>query len=197
MKFSILICTIESRAAFLERLLARLTPQLVDGVEIVIGHDDGDVSIGAKRNVMIAEARGEYVAFVDDDDLVSEDYVSSILTAIECKPNTVGFVLQRYVDGRKDKASLHTLRYTGWANGNEWRYGSVYERTPNHLNPTRADIVRRFPYAGINFGEDRDYSLRIREALVSEVFIDKPLYIYEFRSRRTNEVTHLSRQKKK
>jgi hypothetical protein len=99
------------------------------------------------------------------------------------------------VDGRPDRPSIHSLRYVGWANGQEWRHGHVYERTPNHLNPTKAEIVRRVPYAGINFGEDRDYAERLRPMLKTEVFIDAPLYVYEFRTQRGQEKTHLKKGK--
>jgi hypothetical protein len=76
MLWSILIPTIETRAHFLERLLSVLTPQVVDGVEILIEKDDGESKIGAKRNRLIGRATGDYVCGIDDDDLVTSDYVA-------------------------------------------------------------------------------------------------------------------------
>jgi len=40
------------------------------------------MTIGAKRNQLLHRAKGDYVAFVDDDDLVSSDYVNKVLSAV-------------------------------------------------------------------------------------------------------------------
>ena len=54
-----------------------------DKVELLVLIDNKKRTLGAKRNEMIGLAKGEYVVFIDDDDLVSEDYVESILEAIK------------------------------------------------------------------------------------------------------------------
>ena len=37
------------------------------------------MSVGEKRNKLINMAKGEYFSFIDDDDLVSEEYVDQVL----------------------------------------------------------------------------------------------------------------------
>lgn len=80
----------------LDRLLACLQAQIVpDEVEILIetdqGLDKGGLARGAKRNKLLYNARGEYVCYVDDDDLVSDGsehpaYIPTILNAIHSGP---------------------------------------------------------------------------------------------------------------
>ena len=113
MKWSILICTLENRKHFLERLLNILLPQIgeytVDGdvytgsVEIRILSDNKEMSVGEKRNKLIHMAKGEYFSFIDDDDLVSEEYVDQVLRKLRKNPDVVTFWGYRFHNGKKDR----------------------------------------------------------------------------------------------
>lgn len=190
---SILICSIESRADFLARLLAILEPQQRGDVEILIDLDDGQVSIGQKRNRLVARATGEYLCFVDDDDTVPDDYVATLVAACSEGNDCVGFKLRRVVNGAsEDIQAMHSIRFTDWGVVS-WDNEPFYMRTPNHLNPIRAALARQVPFPDQNAGEDKDYSTRIRPLLRSETFVDRPMYVYEYREDRPGEVTHASR----
>ncbi|MDP2651957.1 MAG: glycosyltransferase family A protein, partial [bacterium] len=97
LKFSILIPAVPSRLSQLSELLAALESQ-TNGrpVEVLVFLDNKQRSIGFKRDALVQLARGDYVAFVDDDDTVSPAYVDQILAAIESEPDVVTFV-QRVV----------------------------------------------------------------------------------------------------
>lgn len=41
------------------------------------------------RNIGIEKAKGEYITFIDSDDMVSEDYIAKIMKAIEQKPDII------------------------------------------------------------------------------------------------------------
>ena len=178
MKLSILICTIADRLPMLTRLLDRLLPQRIEGeVEIHVSSDWGGMAIGEKRNQLMAMSTGRYVCFVDDDDMVPEDYVSRILEAMELNPDCIGFWIDRYVNGKFEARACHSLRYRRYAtNDNEDL--RVYERTPNHLNPIKREIAIQVPFPVKNHGEDTDFAQRIYPLLESEVFIDKAMYDY-------------------
>lgn len=193
---SILVLTIESRAHYLRRLLDVLEPQLNDRVELKVLCDDGEESIGEKRNRAVAQAAGRWICFIDDDDWIVPDYVASIQRSLTTDPDCVGFNVQVNEDGRYDCMSYISCRNPGYTTE---RSGGVkrYIRTPNHLCPIRAEFVRATPFAEINFGEDTDYASRIKKLLKSEAYIDRTLYVYDHRSapQRAGERTNKDRKK--
>jgi glycosyltransferase involved in cell wall biosynthesis len=128
-------------------------------------------------------ATGEYVCFVDDDDRVSPNYISSILKALESRPDGVGFVGEisypMPVSGKmKRERFYHTL-----ANRSYKKSPRGYERPLNHLNPMRRDIVSKYAFDAINMGEDTDWAMRIcRDQVIGrEVWINEVLYFYDYR----------------
>lgn len=182
-KLSILICSLESRAAQLAELLGTLSPQLTDDVELLIDVDNGEVPIGRKRNSLLNNAKGDFVCFVDDDDQVSPEYVSRILTALESEPDCVGFKLLFYVNSQNKGRAIHSLRFQAY--GQKRIHGiTEYERTPNHLNPIRREIAVSVGFPELNRGEDTDFAVRVRPLLETEVFVDEFLYHYLYRSRK-------------
>jgi glycosyltransferase involved in cell wall biosynthesis len=174
LKLSILVCTLPDRALLLERLHSVLRPQIrarAEEVEVVTRL--GTETTGAKRNALLAEARGEYVAFVDDDDFVSGDYVEKVLAATESHPDCVGISGVITFDNRDPRLFLHSIECDGW-----YEAGGIYFRTPNHLNPIIADIAREVGFADVVHGEDHDFSRRLRPRLRTEVKVERPVYFY-------------------
>lgn len=84
---------------YLYELIKRLRPQLTDAVEVIVVDDGSKKPVmemnnitvirqenqGASvaRNTGIDNAKGEYIAFIDADDLVSKEYIAKILKKIE------------------------------------------------------------------------------------------------------------------
>ena len=79
---SILVPSIPSRTVLLHRLLCILAPQVTPEVEILINMDSGAKTIGDKRNSLLQAAESEYVSSIDDDDLVSSDYIEQLMVGI-------------------------------------------------------------------------------------------------------------------
>jgi hypothetical protein len=182
-KLSILICSLHARKKYLERLSNILKPQKTNEVEILCSIDNGESSIGSKRQKLINSAVGEYVAFIDDDDLVSDDYVKLILEGIKDKPDVIGIHLIMNTDGKLSGKTYHSLKYDHWfdKDGDDpsWRY---YYRNPNHLNPIRRELAVKSKYPNISNGEDRVFSMNVLPFLKTEYYIDTPIYFYEVRS---------------
>lgn len=185
-KLSILIPTLQCRAEMLARLMAVLTPQITDEVELLTLLDDGDRTTGAKRNELLARATSEYVAFVDDDDLVSRDYVGKILSALEKSPDVVTFKVMRYLDGQKWGEQIMRMGHTYKIEEDD-RVGVYWLFRPTHLCPTRATLAKQVQFKEWNSGEDRDWQERVFPLLKSEVFIDEFLYLYYFRQQTNDE----------
>lgn len=180
-KLSILICSLEKRSAMLNKLLEELTPQVMkynNAVEICIDVDNGERAIGAKRNALLDAAKGEYIAFVDDDDMVSKSYVDLIMLALQKNPDCCSLNGMITLDRNKPRVFKHSLKYKFWyedtVNGEV-----VYYRCPNHLNAVHIDIARSARFNdSMSFQEDKDYSDRMLPMLTTEAVIDETLYYY-------------------
>jgi len=170
---SILICHISSRESLLNRLLSILEPQLTDQVEVLIETDNGERTTGEKRNVLLDKAQGEYVAFIDDDDTVSFDYVAKILKAVETKPDCCSLQGELRRSNNPSRFFFHSIQWDHWFERN-----GRYYRNPNHLNAVKREIAVNVRFPKKNVGEDQDYSMRLHKHLVTEVPILGTIYIY-------------------
>ena len=176
MRLSILIATMPARNALLQRLLDHIWMQILQRpreVEVLIDADGG--TTGAKRQRLLGRARGEFIAFVDDDDWLADDYISRVLAAIAAVPSAdcVEFYLEMR---RKGRASIGhcSNRYTTWSTTN-----GMYTRCPNHLSPVRRTHALRVGFPDKTIGEDHDYSIRLQPYLKIEAPIaSAPLYFY-------------------
>lgn len=174
MKLSILICSIDERKQLLSLLLNELNRQKTDNVEILVNIDNKKKSIGKKRNELLLQAKGKYISFIDDDDKVSEDYISSILKAIELNPDCVGMEgLITFASKNITRRFIHSIRYSSW-----FTKDNIYFRCPNHLSPIRRELSLKGMFPEKNFGEDKEYSLKLFPLLKSEVYIPYPIYYY-------------------
>lgn len=184
-KWSILVLTQPSRARFLARLMAVLTPQ-VEGhsdIEIVTRTFDKNMDLGTNRQAMIDSAQGEYVSQCDDDDLVPADYVAKIYPLLD-GIDYVGFRLQMFMDGVKQPPTFHSLRYPEW-NGDE----NGWYRDLSHINPIRRDLCIQARMHGAA-GEDSRWAqeLRAKGVVKTEHFIDEVMYFYYFRSQKDDPI---------
>ena len=175
MRLSILICHLNRREASMGRLMDTLRPQLGDDAEIVVEADDGEKTIGAKRNSLLRAAVGDYVAFVDDDDMVSGDYVSRIIAATEVSPDCVGITGTLTRAGLRPQTFVHSLRFRS-----AYESKGVYYRPPNHLTPVRREFALSALFPEISYGEAAQYTQNLLPLLSTEAFIDSPLYFYLF-----------------
>jgi glycosyltransferase involved in cell wall biosynthesis len=173
---SVLTCTLQSRIKKFSELNNHLKAQAkkYSQIELLASIDNGEKTIGEKRNELLNAASGEYVVFVDDDDMVSDDYVYQILKAIQHKKTDcygiIGFILNK---DKSKKKFIHSLKYKEW-----FEDENAYYRCPNHLNPIRREHALAVGFKNISQGEDHDFSKRIQPLLKTEIFIPKPLYFY-------------------
>lgn len=182
MKLSILICTLVERADQLRKLIFELGQQAgptAGDVQILFRSDNREMPTGEKRNIMLAEATGEYVAFFDDDDWPEPDYIPSVMKAIESKPDCVGIEgIVYFVNTQKKQRFVHSIQCCGWYTGIDGYY-----RTPNHLNPIRREIALQVKFnPHLYVQEDSDYAERVRPLLKTEEYIDHPIYNYMSRA---------------
>jgi hypothetical protein len=164
----------------LGRLVRILDPQLQPGVEVLVLWNRGRLSIAEYREALVAEARGEWVSHVDDDDRVATDFVPVILEALKSEPDYVGFEVE-VLDiagsiGRKGRKwrAVHSLKTKQWH-----QRDSVFYRHVSHLNPLRRDLALRGEWVG-PYSEDHRWADSVITHVKTEVFIPRTLYFYDF-----------------
>lgn len=168
---SVLTCTLYSRSNLFFKLNEHLKKQVkkYPQVELLANIDNGEKTIGQKRNELLRSARGEYIVYVDDDDMVSDDYLYQILKAIDYKRTDcygiVGYIFK--------KKFIHSLKYSEWYSDDH-----AYYRCPNHLNPIKKELALQIGFKNLSYGEDHDFSKRLLPLLKTEIFIPTPLYFY-------------------
>jgi len=177
-KLSILICTIPERKEKFDALYEKVNRLAKNGSVQIIFNDapKGTITIGGKRNALINESIGEYICFIDDDDDISENYVSEILKAIESKPDCIGFKILCDMQGKKEIAAS-SLKYEWTENVDGYKYvRSIYHKTP-----VKREIALMCMFPDKSYGEDFEYSQRLKKHLKSEVFINHFLYFYNYK----------------
>ena len=185
-KLSILIPSLEERKPKLEQLKAELASQIGKrNVEVLSLSDNRQMTIGQKRNMLLTQSTGEYVSFVDDDDMVSPDYIEKVLNALTKNPDCSSLTGEIVFSDGYSRPFIHSLRYTQWIDDHE---GKVYYRPPNHLNAVRRAIAVQVGFPPWNSGEDRSFSMGIRHFLKKEEWIEG--VIYNYKCSKTFEETH-------
>ncbi|MGA2267299.1 MAG: glycosyltransferase [Bryobacteraceae bacterium] len=185
MLFSVLIATLERRRHLFARVYDQLVRQSKAGgldelMEVLYLRDDGERSIGWKRNQLMEQARGEFVAFVDDDDRVSDDYARLICDAIRRHPDIDCIGIRGVITfrGEHPHEFINSIRHADYRCSD-----GVYLGPPIHFNPIRRSIASRYRFEDVSYSEDIDWSMRIaRDGLLrTECFIEPVLYYYDSR----------------
>jgi hypothetical protein len=175
--WTILIPHLDDREELLNRLLEGLMPQVFahqPDVTLEILTNDGSEGIPVYRQRLLDRARSDYVSFIDDDDKVADDYVSTILPLLD-GVDQVGFWLQYYEMGVPYPApTKHSLSCGGW-----WDTQVAWCRDVSHLNPVRTELARHVGFIGApDLGEDHWWAFKMRGLVHTEHFVDKVMYHY-------------------
>ena len=178
-KLSILIPTVRGREAMLAQLLEVLKPQLTPETELAVCCDDGEMTIGAKRNKMIEEATGEFVVFIDDDDIVTDDYVQQLMIGLKRKSIDVVCVNAVHtIDGDRAKLVVD-IPYSRWEETE-----TAYMRGVQFRDAVRRELAAAVPYPNIRFGEDHawtiDFEAKFRH--LAWVPAARPTYFHLYRT---------------
>lgn len=188
-KWSILICTLDERSDQFYLLLKKIMSQieynnLTQEVEVLFYKDNREVSVGRKRNALLKAAKGKYLCFIDDDDDISDFYVSSIYKKLEEIPDCVSLKGIIIHDGKKEKF-VHSIKIKEYG-----KIGTYYLRYPNHLNVIKSSIAKQFDFPEKNYGEDFDWATKIYKSglLIKESSLNRYVYIYRYDSKKSATV---------
>ena len=181
MKFSILILNVPSRFEQAARLYNKLLAQVgALPVEILMLTDNKKRTIGDKRNDLVVASRGEYLAFIDDDDDVGEDYVGDILKAIEFNPDVIVFNEQATLNGENPFVVRPGIEYVNEpckkVNG-KW---IDIRRRPWHWCVWKSSIAKTERVPDSSWGEDVLWVERLFPKVKVQHRIDKILRFYRY-----------------
>ena len=132
MKLTIIIPYFNTRE-YTDNLVSALLPQINDDVEVFIIDDgsreeycepfDGfhfhvirkkNGGVSSARNEGLDRASGDYIAFIDSDDLVSSDYIERIMAAIKEEPDAVYLSWRTFGNGWEFSCDLSKTDFPAW-----------------------------------------------------------------------------------
>ena len=181
MTWMILICHLPERSEKLRRLTRSLDKQKAKFpglVDYKINDSGRGMPTGIKRNMLTEQTQSDYFSFIDDDDMVSENYVSEIMKGTESNPDVItfdGFYTEFGKNRREFTIRLGSKYYE------DPKDQFYYHRFPNHLAVMRREKVQKVAFPPIWQAEDFQWADRIRSLglLKTEHHIDLPLYHYD------------------
>ncbi len=188
--FSILIPSVPSRVVSqLLPLMAKLQAQIDSAgaqaqVEILCVLDNKTRSIGLKRDDLVQRARGEWLAFVDDDDDVSERYIVAILNAIALDKQTphdeqvqvIVFDQWTRINDDEPRRVRHSIMLP---NTELSTHGAT--RKPWHHNVWRASLAKLAHFPDSSYGEDSAWLEQLWPLVHRERRINgAPLHLYRY-----------------
>jgi glycosyltransferase involved in cell wall biosynthesis len=147
-------------------------------VEILHEVDNGSATSGIKRQRLLTRAKGEYVCYVDDDDVVAPYYITALLNACITGVDVITFnmMFHHWLDRKEVSTEV-------------WRLG-LYEddrqqgrMSANHLCAWRRDIARRVSWSPrLGYGDDQLwYGPLMASGLINTtIHIDEVLYDYMY-----------------
>ena len=183
MKLSVLIASLQSRSHLLERVLDCLKKQIENNnyqevVEIKTLVDNGEQTIGEKRNTLKSNANGEYICFVDDDDLLPDYYLKEIVSRLYYNYDLINFYVEHKIDGVYKKLICPSVGID-----NMEINGCLFWVNMLHLCPHKKILSDFLQFPKINFCEDLEYSKELKKICRNTYFIEKIMYHYEYKSK--------------
>jgi glycosyltransferase involved in cell wall biosynthesis len=181
-KLSILIATVPERWSSFDRIAKELIRQKTNDVQISVDETPkSKLSIGAKRQRLLERAEGEYIVFVDDDDIVMPNYIDSILKALESGPDCVDMDILMLTNQKNPQMCYHHLRNRIWHQDKD-----EYYRTVTQFNPVKRELALKAGFKDMRFGEDKDYSDRLTKLCITSTYIPEIIYLYNY----SNKIPH-------
>jgi hypothetical protein len=159
MKLTILIASLPYRK---DRTI-ELTKEILKGFSHFIIDERENISIGKKRTEMLQEVKTEYFCFIDDDDIITEDYK----------------LIEPYLNGETDVISFNQLCIEDGVKKPLIKFGVNFPL--NHLCVYKSQFIPEMSFGHYGTNEDLYFAEQIGQAkfkMDNVIHIDKVLYKY-------------------
>jgi len=165
----------------LRNVMDKIEKQIKDNnlekkVEHLIVIDNKVRTIGRKRDNLVQCAIGQYVAFVDDDDDVSDEYVLELVNAIKNNPHVdvITFKQNCFIENYPKAIVNFGLNYENEA----YVPNTEFKRKPYHVCAWKTTLAQKYRFPSSNYGEDAGWLSQLWEVAKTEYHIDKVLHAY-------------------
>lgn len=174
-QLSILTPAVPKRMLQIAELCEELERQIAgQPVEHLVLIDNKRRTVGEKRDALLRAARGEFVAFVDDDDWITPSYVRDLLAVAHLLPDVITFRQQATVNGAVGEVEFRL------GNPNEaFAPGGFTKRNAWHVCAWRRRLATQSRFPASNYGEDWAFAapLCAMEG-IKEIHIPRVLHHY-------------------
>jgi glycosyltransferase involved in cell wall biosynthesis len=159
-------------------------------IEIVSICDDGEITIGQKRNNLNEMAKGKYVVQWDDDDWIHPNGIDMIMEGIKSDVDVISY--NHYTDIKEwgKLQNLHkycSLKYKPPIGKIDYE-NSIITCTPDQKSVIKNEIAKSVKFYNMNLNEDWTYMRDILPFLKTEFYINEFIYFYLNRSNETMDV---------
>lgn len=149
-------------------------------VEILILSDNKHRSIGSKRQALLNLAQGEYIAFMDDDDKPTSNYIEkaiceAIILHWTNRADVITF--NQHVSINGEQFSL-TFKFGHEVNEEPNKDG--FTRPPWHVCFWRRDVVQHCTFPNSNYGEDWAWAEQANKCAKTSYHIDEFMMTYVY-----------------
>ena len=183
----------------LRNVMDKIEKQIKDNnlekkVEHLIVIDNKVRTIGRKRDNLVQCAIGQYVAFVDDDDDVSDEYVLELVNAIKNNPHVdvITFKQNCFIENYPKAIVNFGLNYENEA----YVPNTEFKRKPYHVCAWKTTLAQKYRFPSSNYGEDAGWLSQLWEVAKTEYHIDKVLhaYVHSVGNSEANVATRINNQ---
>lgn len=177
MIWQVLIATQSRRQDKFLGLLDVLLPQCEKaGVHILACSNDGQEKIGAIRQRLLEASTGDYVSFIDDDDMVPDDFVEAIVpylidTPKMPAPDVIGFDVIYTYQGSPGPPSKLSIAYEPHDTA------EVLYRDLTHVQPLKRELALLGDFRN-GWPEDSTWRAAVRPHIRTEQYLPRQLYFY-------------------
>lgn len=151
------------------------------GIRIRIIRNKSNLGISATQNVAVAAARGQFVAFLDCDDLLENNAIAEVTKEIRAHPDVDYFFTDR-CDIDEQDSIVRIAQYGGYPNIKPGLNSDIRDDLIDGMVASHLKVIRRSHYLSVGGSTDKyagcqDWELALKIARVGKFhYIPKALY---------------------
>lgn len=138
--------------------------------------DNRQMSIGEKRQALVRSATGLFVAFVDDDDAIHPEYVSTLCRAIQGASDTIDVITFR--QGSSYNGQKSEVHFSLRGENGPYVVDGITMRGAWHVCAWRRSLAEQYPFPATNYGEDWAWARHLNAEAREEIHIPNILHYY-------------------